>query len=628
MPGAETTALSPQEEQQFRTWIAANKIADLDQPDTHYDYRGFWKATKGAPHPPGSEQHFPDTFKQHGHPTFSVESQYSKGPNDGGRWNGDTYVPQATAAPKQTLAQIVRAKHPGVYDDLSDAALDASVRAKYPGVYDDIPKSGPNQVTAKPEDFTEKPPPQTLGRFIGSTVKSLLPSTTLSDYVEGPLYAARHPIDSAKLISSAMYGGSADQGAKAKEAAGRIMSAPTIGGKVAATSEAIGHAAGMVPVIGTPAAQAGEQIASGDVAGGLGSATGLIGSQFAGDVANAAAPAAARLLAGGNVERMTQALGATTNENKVRSARIAPVMVKRGIWNKDLPSLEARAAAESEKAGQKVGAEVASVASKEVDVAPLVAELEKAKEQFIDTPSPNSSGHGGVPKQIVHDAAPVAAIQQIQDTLNEYGDKVSIASVNKLRKNLDATVQAGRGFTTPDLGTHWKTWAAREGRSVLRDEIGKASPDMDKVMAEYAFWQNIEDVAHATNQRRVGQGAGGGLINSIASGAGTIAAEALVPGAGAATKIGAAAIGGKLAGSLKRLVSSPGWKMFTAVQRQRIADAFAAGNTAAIDEAFQAANAGNRIVGRTSQQDSHAGRVSTVGVNNGQQSSDDQQAAR
>lgn len=39
----------------------------------------------------------------------------------------------------QTLAQLVRAKHPGAYDDLSDQALESSVRAKFPGVYDDLP---------------------------------------------------------------------------------------------------------------------------------------------------------------------------------------------------------------------------------------------------------------------------------------------------------------------------------------------------------------------------------------------------------------------------------------------------------------------------------------------------------
>lgn len=88
----ETTPLTPHEEVQFRLWAVANGLQDVDHPDSHYDYRGFWKQTQGAPHPPGSQLHFPDTFKQHGHPSFSVESQYSRGPQDGGQWLGDSLM--------------------------------------------------------------------------------------------------------------------------------------------------------------------------------------------------------------------------------------------------------------------------------------------------------------------------------------------------------------------------------------------------------------------------------------------------------------------------------------------------------------------------------------------------------
>lgn len=90
---AETTRLSVSEEAAFQRWARENRITDVDLPESRYDYRGYWKATQGASHAPGSEAHFPDTYKQHGHPTFSVESQYSAGPTDGGRWNGDRYVP-------------------------------------------------------------------------------------------------------------------------------------------------------------------------------------------------------------------------------------------------------------------------------------------------------------------------------------------------------------------------------------------------------------------------------------------------------------------------------------------------------------------------------------------------------
>lgn len=94
----ETTRLSPAEEAAFQQWARQNRIPDVDAPESRYDYRGFWRASKGVPHPPGTEEHFPDTFKQHGHPTFSQESQYSRGAWDGGKWIGETFLAQPPLA--------------------------------------------------------------------------------------------------------------------------------------------------------------------------------------------------------------------------------------------------------------------------------------------------------------------------------------------------------------------------------------------------------------------------------------------------------------------------------------------------------------------------------------------------
>lgn len=96
---SEVTKLVPAEEQQFQTWAKTN-APDLNEPDAFYDYRGYWKSVKGAARPKdpsGKFGHLPDTFKQHGHPTFSVESQYSKGAADGGRWEGDKFIPAPPA---------------------------------------------------------------------------------------------------------------------------------------------------------------------------------------------------------------------------------------------------------------------------------------------------------------------------------------------------------------------------------------------------------------------------------------------------------------------------------------------------------------------------------------------------
>lgn len=93
----EVTRLTPEEEIAFRLWAMQNGITDVDAPQSKYDYRGYWKdvASKGEDQTKqyGDGPHFPDTFKQHGHPTFSVESKYSGGAWDGGRWVGEDFVP-------------------------------------------------------------------------------------------------------------------------------------------------------------------------------------------------------------------------------------------------------------------------------------------------------------------------------------------------------------------------------------------------------------------------------------------------------------------------------------------------------------------------------------------------------
>jgi hypothetical protein len=74
-------------------------VRDVDHPESRYDYRGYWKdhASKGRDRTEinaGDQQrHFPDTYKQHGHESFSAESRYSRGPQDGGRWlPGDVLI--------------------------------------------------------------------------------------------------------------------------------------------------------------------------------------------------------------------------------------------------------------------------------------------------------------------------------------------------------------------------------------------------------------------------------------------------------------------------------------------------------------------------------------------------------
>jgi len=95
----EVTKLSPIEEVFFQLWAHKSGIKDLE--NGKYDYRGFYKE-KGPVDYQWGVDHLPDTYKQHGHPTFSVESKYSKGPHDGGMWkDGKFYDQPKPTKPKE-----------------------------------------------------------------------------------------------------------------------------------------------------------------------------------------------------------------------------------------------------------------------------------------------------------------------------------------------------------------------------------------------------------------------------------------------------------------------------------------------------------------------------------------------
>lgn len=87
------TPLSEQEQADYST-----KFKTGDSYD--YDMQGWYKANPGAD-PKGEGVHYPDTFKKPNHPTFSDQSQYNTGDNQGGRWdtnpdNTYSFTPGAT----------------------------------------------------------------------------------------------------------------------------------------------------------------------------------------------------------------------------------------------------------------------------------------------------------------------------------------------------------------------------------------------------------------------------------------------------------------------------------------------------------------------------------------------------
>jgi hypothetical protein len=164
--------------------------------------------------------------------------------------------------------------YPGIGEDVSDLMGGDD---ELPSVGGDVshlmggPSGGLYDPARRPvsaEDFTAADQPQgsALGRFASGAWDMLNPVTM----VKGAAHAIAHPIDTTESLLGAQVG----EYKKAKEnfSKGRI-------------SEGLGHSlATVLPLLGPAAAAAGEQIGTGDVAGGLGKAAGMLAPFVVGDV--------------------------------------------------------------------------------------------------------------------------------------------------------------------------------------------------------------------------------------------------------------------------------------------------------------------------------------------------------
>jgi len=102
---AETTRLAAEEERRFQRWAQTAGIQDVDHPDSYYDYRGYWKKYQPPMAPRKQGEHFTDEFKQHGHPTFSNESQYAD--ETAGSWEGEKFTPTPQQAEDRYLRRTM-----------------------------------------------------------------------------------------------------------------------------------------------------------------------------------------------------------------------------------------------------------------------------------------------------------------------------------------------------------------------------------------------------------------------------------------------------------------------------------------------------------------------------------------
>jgi hypothetical protein len=137
---------------------------------------------------------------------------------------------------------------------------------------------------------------------------------------------------------------------------------------------------------------------------------------------------------------MEQALNPTRIDTKASTARVVPEMLQRRVSATSLERLEQKAAARSDQAGRAVGAELAAHADETRPVLPMVEALEKAKAEYVGKTTDG--------RTVVNEAGPVKAIDDLQATLMDYGDDISVAAIHRPRR----TPPSGAGSEEAERG--------------------------------------------------------------------------------------------------------------------------------------------------------------------------------
>jgi hypothetical protein len=319
-----------------------------------------------------------------------------------------------------------------------------------------------------------------------------------------------------------IYNASAAQGAQAVEAArqGRY-------------SEMLGHGAAMLPLVGPAAAAAGEQIAQGDIAGGIGSGVGLIGSIVApGAVAKGVAarlPAVAEALQSGAKARVVDVIAPKVGRQKVRFGTMAedvaptlledPALTK--AWSRE--GLQANVGAAFEEAKTALdAAHDARLNARAFKTQPLIDALLERRRRLTSEAveatgisplritvegKPASTwirNRGPVGADVVPgpNAPRVAQIDQAIEELRRLGPEARYESLRVMRAAYDipAEVTYAPSVTADFLTKQGGARGASDVTGALREFLAGHEPATATANARFSLMKTADDVLEATRE--------------------------------------------------------------------------------------------------------------------------------
>ena len=430
--------------------------------------------------------------------------------------------------------------------------------------------------------------PSATSRFVSNAAEMLNPVTM----VKGAYQAVTNPIETATAI-----------GQKHVEQFGKARHALSDG----RVSEAIGHGlASAVPILGPVAADIGEQIGSGDVAGGLGAATGLVAPlAAAGPVARAAGRAATPLRQSAQ-QKVVQALGPTKERFKAIAEKRAPEVLQRGLGG-SRESLQAQAAQNARSAGQQIDELLQREGGRPLNPQPVIDALENAKTEFQTTRqvpladaikeglerTPGARINGNMVEiPVVFEPRAIGQISELQRVLRELGPEARVDQVVAIRRAWDKVVSDAGGYQHRAPGAVGQPLkdvseaaAKRQATTAIRELLSAEVPDLAAINKEFAFWKDINSVLTQTLKRTQAQGPS--LLGRIREGSGQVAGAVMGGVAGGPVGAGVGAVlTGALGKTAHAVFTSPKWRLVSARTRNQIAEALASGNPERVSTAL------------------------------------------
>lgn len=380
--------------------------------------------------------------------------------------------------------------------------------------------------------------------------------TKPNEYVEGltrpPDSDAGHAGKMTEQVGEFMIpGGAISKGAKAIEGA-------TAGMRAAPVVNTLGRAAlegaSAAGVTGVQTGGDAEQVKKAALIGGGLGAAGAAVKEFAPPLLEASAE-----------KGMNQALGATRETMKVASAKAVPKLIQRRVWAFTRKGLLNKVAGEAGDAGTELeNAYNALPPNAKLKISPILDDIEKAKQEFVV----KGTGEIGNPEAHQHLTEMQAKlVQSLQPDL--VGD-VSVESARSLRQILDKQVARAGGYFGKSLNDASTISAKEAGANAIRRVLNSEYPDIAKLNSEFSFWSNVQTVLGETIKRSAPQATP--LSQQMGRVAGAVAAGHGIP-----------ALGGAIVGdAVVKAISSPGWRMVSAVNKARLADMLSSG---AVDQA-------------------------------------------